>query len=120
MKFNQKAKYGIKLLVQNELIPIPDTHYQDHITGIVNFLKTTPSLDKTKTGEFLGSNSQLSKDCLKEFIEQYDLKGKEFVPSLRSILLGFRLPGEGQVVDRVMECFGNKFIGDNPNGADSC
>jgi len=29
-------------------------------------------------------------------------------------LLGFRIPGEGQIVDRIMETFGNKFIKDNP------
>ena len=81
---------------------------------IVSFLKKTPNLDKTKIGEFLGADAPLSKDCLKEFINQYDLRGKEFVPSLRSVLLGFRLPGEGQVVDRVMENFGNKYTSDNP------
>jgi len=39
---------------------------------------------------------------------------------LKTILQGFRLPGEGQVVDRVMEIFGKKFISDNPNGSDGC
>ena len=48
------------------------------------------------------------------------MKGKDFVVSLRTVLLGFRLPGEGQVVDRVMEIFGNKFVSDNPSGSDSC
>jgi brefeldin A-inhibited guanine nucleotide-exchange protein len=120
LKFGQKPKYGIKLLVQYELIANPDEDYKDHVRGIVNFLKTAPNLDKTKIGEFLGGADQLSKDALEEFINQYDLKNKEFVPSLRAVLLGFRLPGEGQVVDRVMECFGNKYISDNPEGADSC
>ena len=95
LKFGQKPKYGIKLLVQNELIANPDEDYKEHVKGIVHFLKTTPNLDKTKIGEFLGGIEQLSKDCLEEFINQYDLRGKEFVPSLRTVLLGFRLPGEG-------------------------
>ena len=30
------------------------------------------------------------------------------------------MPGEGQIVDRVMEIFGKKFIGDNPSGSDGC
>ena len=41
-----------------------------------------------------------------------------FVASLRTVLLGFRLPGEGQIVDRVMECFGEKFVADNPKGSE--
>lgn len=40
--------------------------------------------------------------------------------SLKTILQGFRLPGEGQVVDRIMEKFGIKFIEDNPDGTDDC
>jgi len=39
---------------------------------------------------------------------------------LKTILQGFRLPGEGQIVDRVMEIFGKKFISENPNGSDGC
>ena len=46
-------------------------------------------------GEFLGVDKPLNKDCLMEFIEQYDLKGVEFVIALKTILQGFRLPGEG-------------------------
>ena len=63
--------------------------------AIVSFLKTTPVLDKTKIGEYLGIDADLNKDTLKEFIFQYDLKNKPFVESLRTVLLGFRLPGEG-------------------------
>ena len=36
------------------------------------------------------------------------------------VLQGFRLPGEGQIVDRIMERFGEKFVSDNPNGTDGC
>ena len=34
--------------------------------------------------------------------------------SLKRMLSGFRLPGEGQKVDRIMEKFGDKFFHDNP------
>jgi brefeldin A-inhibited guanine nucleotide-exchange protein len=32
---------------------------------------------------------------------------------LKRLLSGFRLPGEGQKVDRIMEKFGEKFCSDN-------
>jgi Sec7-like guanine-nucleotide exchange factor len=101
-------------------VPDPETDYNEHVTAVVKFLKTVSTLDKTTIGEFLGTNNKLSNDCLAEFINQYDLCGKDFVDSLRTVLLGFRLPGEGQIVDRIMETFGEKFIKDNPKGADSC
>ena len=117
-KFNFKWKNGIKYLTQAKLIPDPEQDYKAHVKGIVNFLKTEPSLDKTTIGEFLGVDAELNKACLAEFINQYDLRDMPFVQSLRTVLLGFRLPGEGQIVDRVMECFGEKFVADNPHGSE--
>ena len=119
VKFNFKWKNGVKYMTQQKLIPDPDQDYAEHVKGIVMFLKTTPSLDKTTIGEFLGVDAKLNKDCLKEFIGQYDLRGRPFVESLRTVLLGFRLPGEGQIVDRVMEIFGEKFVHDNPKGSEN-
>ena len=117
-KFNFKWKNGIKYLLQMNLIPPVEPDYKLHVKGVVAFLKKTSNLDKTIIGEFLGVDAELNKACLREFIEQYDLKNKPFVESLRMVLLGFRLPGEGQIVDRIMECFGEKFVADNPKGSD--
>ena len=94
-KFNFKWKNGIKYLTQANLIPDAETDFAGHCKGVVNFLKTEPSLDKTTIGEFLGVDADLNKGCLAEFINQYDLKDMPFVQSLRTVLLGFRLPGEG-------------------------
>lgn len=117
-KFNFKWKNGVKYLRENNLIPDPEEDWKGHVKGIVTFLKTTNNLDKTTIGEFLGVDAELNKACLTEFIFQYDLRNKPFVESLRTVLLGFRLPGEGQIVDRMMECFGEKFVQDNPKGSD--
>ena len=42
----------------------------------------------------------------------------DFVHALKLVLQGFRLPGEGQIVDRIMEKFGEKFCNDNPDSCD--
>lgn len=51
-----------------------------------------------------------------------DFTDKKFVPSLKILLAGFRLPGEGQKVDRIMEMFGDKYTRDNPEtvGSSEC
>jgi len=116
-KFNFKPKNGIKYLTVNKLIP-DETDWPSHIKAIVHFLKQTTALDKTCIGQFLGVDSKISKDCLYEFIDQYDLRGMDFVHSLKLVLQGFRLPGEGQIVDRIMEKFGEKFCEDNPDSCD--
>lgn len=107
-------------MVANNLITSADANWEQHIKDIVLWLKTNPLLDKTKIGEFLGTDDKLQKDCLYRFIDEFDLKNVAYITSLKTILQGFRLPGEGQVVDRVMEKFGIKFIEDNPDGTDGC
>jgi Sec7-like guanine-nucleotide exchange factor len=78
-------------------------------------LKTTSSLDKTKIGEYLGEDVELNKAALYYFIDSDDFANVPFVESLKRLLSSFRLPGEGQKVDRIMEKFGEKFTKDNPD-----
>ncbi len=47
-------------------------------------------------------------------MESYNFVNVRYVESLKRVLSGFRLPGEGQKVDRIMEKFGDKFFHDNP------
>ena len=68
LKFNFKWKNGIKYLTQAQLIPDPEEDYTGHVKAIVDFLKTTPALDKTTIGEFMGVDAELNKACLTEFI----------------------------------------------------
>lgn len=56
-------------MTQLGLIANPDTNYTEHVKGIVQFLKITPTLSKTMIGEFLGIDKPLNKDCLLEFID---------------------------------------------------
>lgn len=46
--------------------------YDDYIMGIVRFLKSTPQLDKTVIGEFLGEDKQFNKDVLFAFIDDIE------------------------------------------------
>ena len=55
-------------MTQSKLIPDPEEDYKGHVKAIVNFLKTTPALDKTTIGEFMGVDAELNKACLTEFI----------------------------------------------------
>lgn len=48
------------------------------------------------------------------YIDQMDFNGMEFVASLRYLLLEFRLPGEAQKIDRIMEKFAGRYCENNP------
>jgi Sec7-like guanine-nucleotide exchange factor len=45
---------------------------------------------------------------LKEFAQLFDFTGKSFSESLRLFLSTFRLPGEAQCIDRLMEAFAQR------------
>ena len=80
----------------------------------MNFLKTTSTLDKTKIGEYLGEDIDLNKKVLYAYVDSFNFANVRYVESLKRMLSGFRLPGEGQKVDRIMEKFGDKYCHDNP------
>ena len=43
------------------------------------------------------------------YVDLLDFEGTEFVPALRKFLEGFRLPGEAQKIDRLMEKFAARY-----------
>ena len=44
----------------------------------------------------------------------YEFKGKTIIEALREFLWNFRLPGEAQKIDRMTECFAQRFCDCNP------
>lgn len=61
-------------------------------------------------GEFLGESSKFNKEMMYAYVDQLDFCGKDFVSALRIFLEGFRLPGEAQKIDRLMEKFAARYI----------
>ncbi|CAM9529825.1 unnamed protein product, partial [Heterosigma akashiwo] len=57
---------------------------------------------------------------LKAYCAQFDFKGKTFDQSLRFFLESFRLPGEAQCIDRLMEAFAKEFYAQNHEDARVC
>lgn len=61
-------------------------------------------------GEFLGDNDRFNKEVMYAYVDQMDFQGKDFVSALRMFLEGFRLPGEAQKIDRLMEKFAARYL----------
>jgi len=108
-KFNMKAKRGIEYLKQNGFI-------SDNPQDVAElFLKGDLGLDKTAIGDYLGEDKPFNKGILFALVDSRDFKGQELDASLRSFLSFFRLPGEAQKIDRMMEKFAEKYCQDNPD-----
>jgi len=133
----------------------------------VHFLKTTPGLEKTMIGDFLGEREDFSLKVMHAYMDSFPLTVRRcythaalapglcrhrsrggpggfqggptstlFSPcarffflvfllflsgqnlasdeAIREVLLGFRLPGEAQKIDRIMEKFAERFCRCNP------
>ena len=114
-KFNLKAKTGLKYLTDRGYIV---TEPRDQmVKGVVRFLKETPALSATAIGQFLGENKDFNKEVLAAYIEEFDWTSDDidFVGAMKEMMMGFRIPGEGQIVDRIFEVFGAKLAKDRPD-----
>lgn len=113
-KFNLKAKNGLKYLQDKGYLAKEPR--EQMLKGICKFLKETPALSATAIGQFLGEDKELNRDVLSTYIDELDFTSKDigFVDALKILLQGFRIPGEGQQVDRFMEKFGEKLARDRP------
>ena len=120
-KFNIKPKAGVLFLEKCELIP-PGTGL-DAATKLAQLFKETEGFDKTQMGDYMGEGgtpkTQFNVSVLHAFIDTYDFTGMTFSESLRSLLKGFRLPGEAQKIDRVVEKFAERYCSHNPEAFDN-
>lgn len=85
--------------------------------SVANFLKDTPGLGKTQVGEYLSKGPvemyPFHAQVLKAYVDTFDFSektGSSFDKALRSFLGHFRLPGEAQCIDRLMEAFAGKLF----------
>eukprot|EP00850_Spirogloea_muscicola_P004831 SM000021S06464 [mRNA] locus=s21:481229:489789:+ [translate_table: standard] len=106
-EFNMKPERGIKSLVASKLVT-------EEPESIANFLHTTAGLDKTMVGDYLGHHTDYHIKVMHAYVDGMSFKGLQFDAAIRTFLRGFRLPGEAQKIDRIMEKFAERYCLDNP------
>ncbi|XP_050306443.1 brefeldin A-inhibited guanine nucleotide-exchange protein 1 [Anthonomus grandis grandis] len=106
--FNRKSRKGISYLQEHGLLGGTQEE-------IARFLHSEERLDKTNIGDFLGDNDDFCKETMYTYVDQMDFTSMDFVAALRHFLDGFRLPGEAQKIDRLMEKFASRYCECNPN-----
>jgi Sec7 domain/Rab-GTPase-TBC domain len=108
LRFNSKPKAGIFFLMSKKLI-------DDSPDSVADFLLSAPGLNKAKVGEYLGNSDPFCIAVMIAYLNRMDFTGRTFDSALRYFLSGFRLPGEAQQIDRLMEKFAERFCRDNPD-----
>ncbi|XP_004491652.1 brefeldin A-inhibited guanine nucleotide-exchange protein 1 isoform X1 [Cicer arietinum] len=110
--FNRKPSKGIEFLLSNKKIGSSPEE-------VALFLKNTGGLDETKIGEYLGEREEFSLKVMHAYVDSFHFKGMDFGEAIRFFLQGFRLPGEAQKIDRIMEKFAERFCKCNPSSFSS-
>lgn len=82
--------------------------------SVAEFLKSTRDLNKKAIGEFLGSGDAFCIRVMYSFVDSLNFSGTFIVEALRQFLQLFRLPGEAQKIDRIMEKFADRYCECNP------
>lgn len=102
-QFNKKPSEGLRALGEAGFISnIEDTK------AVAEFMyNKSVRLNKKVLGEFLAKPS--NKELLKYFIDLFDFTGLRVDEALRVLLKAFRLPGESQQIERIVELFGDRY-----------
>uniref|UniRef100_A0A8C6SHQ5 Cytohesin 3 n=1 Tax=Neogobius melanostomus TaxID=47308 RepID=A0A8C6SHQ5_9GOBI len=115
-KFNMDPKKGIQFLLENDLL-------QNTPEDIAQFLYKGEGLNKTVIGDYLGEREDFNIKVLQAFVELHEFADLNLVQALRQFLWSFRLPGEAQKIDRMMEAFASRYCQCNPGvfqSTDTC
>ena len=102
--FNRDEKKGLEYLKLSKLSPDPPDP-----KAFAFFFRYTPGLDKNMLGDYLGDPDEFHLQVLKEFTLTFEFSGISLDHALRTYLKTFRLPGEAQKIERVLEAFSDRF-----------
>lgn len=102
-KFNEKPKKGIPMLIEKGFIE------SDSEEDLSKFLfENNSRVNKKTIGLLLCDPKKTS--LLKNFIDLFDFKGLRVDEAIRFLLTKFRLPGESQQIERIIEAFSSRYV----------
>lgn len=60
-------------------------------------------------GDYLGQHEEFPLGVMHSYVDSMNFNGMKFDSAIREFLKGFRLPGEAQKIDRIMEKFAERY-----------
>ncbi|XP_075161981.1 brefeldin-resistant Arf-GEF family protein schizo isoform X2 [Haematobia irritans] len=101
--FNKKPEKGITYLIRRGFL-------ENTPQGVARFLITRKGLSRQMIGEYLGNlQNPFNMAVLNCFALELDLSGMQVDVALRKFQAYFRMPGEAQKIERLMEIFSQRF-----------
>lgn len=107
--FNSEPSKSMSALQSLGLVANPPTP-----ESMAEFLRHTPGLDIRLVGEYLSKRKDFNGQVRKAFMDLFPFSGLGIVEALRTLLGTFRLPGEAQLIERLMESFAEGYYVKQP------
>eukprot|EP01135_Chromosphaera_perkinsii_P001666 Nk52_evm43s208 gene=Nk52_evmTU43s208 len=108
-KFNREPRRGLVYIIDKQFIKDPSAK------GIADFLYYQPGLSKAAIGEYLGEPHPVNLSVLRSYVHLFVMENLELDVAVRRFMRRFRLPGEAQKIDRIMEEFSKGYCKENPD-----
>ena len=114
--FNRDPKKTVKALLAGdaELCAPPEGAAHTH-EELARWMLTANKLSKNRIGDYLGRSDDDAVKLLGCFLQPLDFADFTFDEALRFFLSLFRLPGEAQQIDRIMQRFANRYYDAHPD-----
>jgi len=123
IRFKQSIQRGMDFFISENMC-------EANAPAIAQFLyQNNDKLDKTQIGELLGREAEFSliknetsaekggpgiaAALLQSYVQFFDFRDVSIDDAIRDLLSTFRLPGEAQKIDRIMEQFARKYSDEN-------
>ncbi|KAG9136782.1 hypothetical protein Leryth_004541 [Lithospermum erythrorhizon] len=110
--FNRKPSKGIEFLISTK-------KFDSSPEAVASFLKSTSGLNPTMIGDYLGEREEFNLKVMHAYVDSFNFVDMDFGGAIRFFLKGFRLPGEAQKIDRLMEKFAERYCKCNPTSFSS-
>ncbi|KAL6561982.1 Protein big1 [Orobanche gracilis] len=106
--FNRKPSKGIEFLINAKRVgSFPEE--------VASFLKSASGLNESMIGDYFGEREEFPMKVMHAYVDSFNFEKMGFAEAIRFFLRGFRLPGEAQKIDRIMEKFAERYCKCNPS-----
>lgn len=112
--FNMKAKKGVSW-IKEQMYKSADVGSEEDVdASIGHFLwDHRKDLSKAELGDLFGEDTVEAKRIYNAFVSKFNVVGLDLDLALRRLLYLFKLPGEAQKIDRVMQVFSKHYYDAN-------
>ena len=107
----------VYFIIKEEKEKLPTLNFDDYTAfEMARFIRTNlKKLNRERVGDYLCSGKPFNIKILTYFINSFDFSNHNILEAMRILFYELPLSGEAQVIDRVVQAFGEKFHKQNPH-----